>query len=153
MPVLFFLFWVAINGKINLEIILIGVLVSLLTSWFTYKLMGQNFKSELNVWKRFLKIIFYLCILVREVYLANLDMIHVVLSPKIEVHPVLVFFHAPLKTTMGRVALANSITLTPGTITASMVGDYYSVHCIDVGFSEGLDSSVFVEKIQEIEEG
>lgn len=152
MPVLYFLFFIVLCGKVTLEIVLFGIGISAVVSAFMYKLKGTTFKDELIIWKKIGKVIGYMFILVREVFLANIDMITVVLQPKIEIQPCLVFFKAPLKTTKGRVALANSITLTPGTITTSMVGDYYAVHCIDVGFSEGLDSSVFVEKIAEIEE-
>lgn len=152
MPVLYFLFFIVLCGKVTLEIVLFGIAISAVVSAFMYKLKGKTFKDELIIWKKIGKIIAYMFILVREVFLANIDMINVVIQPKIEIKPCLVFFKAPLKTTKGRVALANSITLTPGTITTSMVGDYYAVHCIDEGFSEGLDSSVFVEKIAEIEE-
>ncbi len=152
MPVLYFLFFIVLCGKITVETVLFGIGISAVVSAFIYKLKGKTFKDELIIWKKIWKIIAYMFILVNEVFLANIDMIEVVLQSKIEVKPVLVFFKAPLKTTKGRVALANSITLTPGTITASMVGDYYAVHCIDVGFSEGLDSSIFVEKITELEE-
>lgn len=152
MPVLYFLFFIVLCGKVTLEVVLFSIAVSAIVSIFMYKLKGTTFKDELKIWKKFWKIIEYMFILVHEVFLANIDMIEVVLQSKIEVKPVLVFFEAPLKTTKGRVALANSITLTPGTITASMVGDYYAVHCIDVGFSEGLDSSIFVEKLAKIEE-
>lgn len=152
MPVLYFLFFIVLCGKVTVEIVLFGIGVSAVVTAFMYKIRGISFKDELKLWKKFGKIVAYLFMLVNEVFLANIYMIEIVLQSKIEVKPVLVFFKAPVKTTKGRVTLANSITLTPGTITTSMVGDYYGVHCIDVGASEGLDSSIFVEKILEIEE-
>lgn len=152
MAVLYVVFFILLCGKVTLEIVLFGIGISAAVTAFMHKLKSTSFKEELEIWKRIGKIIGYMFILVREVFYANIDMINVVLSHKIEIEPCLVFFKAPLKTTKARVALANSITLTPGTITTSMVGDYYAVHCIDKGFSEGLDSSVFVEKLLEIEE-
>lgn len=152
MAVLYFLFWVLLNGKINLEITLIGIAVTAIVSYFNYKLMGKSFAAEKAMWKKADKIILYFFMLVNEVFLANIYMIEIVLQSKIETKPVLVFFKSPVKTRYGKVALANSITLTPGTITTSLADDYFAVHCIDVGASEGLDSSIFVEKILEIEE-
>ena len=47
--------------------------------------------------------------------------------------------------------LANSITLTPGTITVSLEGNDFYVHCLDKEFAEGIDSSAFVELLQKME--
>ena len=49
-------------------------------------------------------------------------------------------------------ALANSITLTPGTITVSLKDDTYEVHCLDKGLSEGIEDSCFVKLLKEMEE-
>ena len=57
-----------------------------------------------------------------------------------------------LRTNAARVLLANSITLTPGTITVSQEGDEYVVHCLDKSFAEGLDNSIFVTLLQKLEE-
>ncbi len=152
MPILCFLFWVVLNGKITLEIVLFGVAISAAVSYVYYKVIDRPFKTELKLWKKFFHIIRYFVMLVDEVFQANIYMIEIVLMSKIEVKPVLVFFKSPVKTRLGKVALANSITLTPGTITTSCVDDYFAVHCIDVGASEGLDSSIFVERILELEE-
>ena len=47
--------------------------------------------------------------------------------------------------------LANSITLTPGTITVSVEGDKFLVHCLDKELAAGLEDSVFVELLEEME--
>ena len=66
--------------------------------------------------------------------------------------PVLVHVHADLKSETARVILANSITLTPGTITVSMSGQELLVHCLDKSLSEGMEDSVFVKLLQKLEE-
>ena len=60
-------------------------------------------------------------------------------------------FDVTLKTELGRALLANSITLTPGTITVSLSENHYVVHCLDKKFGEGLDSSIFVRLIADME--
>jgi multicomponent Na+:H+ antiporter subunit E len=50
------------------------------------------------------------------------------------------------------VILANSITLTPGTITVSLTDDHLLVHCLDKSLAEGMDDSVFVRLLQKMEE-
>ena len=47
--------------------------------------------------------------------------------------------------------LANSITLTPGTITIRMEGNEFYVHCLDKEFAEGMESSIFVELLSKME--
>lgn len=72
-------------------------------------------------------------------------------SPHIRVQPVIVRFKTDLKTKTARVLLANSITLTPGTITVALQDNEYTVHCLDRRFSEGLSDSVFVRLLHKIE--
>lgn len=64
----------------------------------------------------------------------------------------MVKFKTNLKTRPGRILLANSITLTPGTITVSLSDDEYVVHCLDKSLAQGIDSSIFVELLEKMEE-
>ena len=74
-----------------------------------------------------------------------------ILTRKEEIEPVIVHVHAKLKSETARVILANSITLTPGTITVSLTEDNLLVHCLDKSLSEGMDDSVFVRLLQKME--
>ena len=66
--------------------------------------------------------------------------------------PCLIRFRTDLGTEAARVALANSITLTPGTITVSLDGDGLLVHALDRDMARGLDESVFVRQLRRMEE-
>ena len=61
------------------------------------------------------------------------------------------YFNTDLKTGLAKVLLANSITLTPGTITVSVEDNRFCVHCLDRELAEGLEDSAFVELLKEIE--
>ena len=114
---------------------------------------SQNSVSEGYVIVRKLPwIIGYCFILINEIIKANLTMIHYLLSPQILPEPALVRFHTDLKTRTAQVLLANSITLTPGTITVEMKDGEYLIHCYDKTMGEGLDSSVFVSMLKKLEE-
>jgi multicomponent Na+:H+ antiporter subunit E len=63
-----------------------------------------------------------------------------------------VYFDADLKSELAKVMLANSITLTPGTITVSVEDNHYCVHCLDRELGAGIENSVFVELLEKIEE-
>ena len=65
--------------------------------------------------------------------------------------PVIVKVHTNLKTETARVILANSITLTPGTITVSLVDQELLVHCLDKSLAEGMEDSEFVRLLEKLE--
>ena len=63
----------------------------------------------------------------------------------------MVSFASPLKSEFLGTVLANSITLTPGTISVSMKNGQFKVHCLDASLYEGIDSSSFVKILKRIE--
>ena len=93
----------------------------------------------------------YIFVLVREIIKANFAVIHMILSEKEEIEPALVSFRTDMKTQAGKAFLANAITLTPGTITVTLEGQEYLVHCPDESFASGMESSVFVDLLKDME--
>ena len=122
MILVYFSLWVIFNGRVTLEIIIAGALISFVLDMFVKKILKINFPgaSFFKVLKLFPDALFYVIVLIIEIIKANLSITKLVLAPQIEVEPCLVKFTTPLKTQAARVALANSITLTPGTITVSL---------------------------------
>lgn len=86
-----------------------------------------------------------------EIIKANADVVKFIFNDKEVVEPVIVTFQTNLKSELSRVILANSITLTPGTITISLEGDELVVHCLDKSLAEGMEDSIFVKLLEEIE--
>ena len=105
------------------------------------------------LFRNFFRIIRYVVVLVIEIVKANFAVVHLILSEEEEVEPALVTFQADLKAAAGRSALANAITLTPGTITVQLEDNVYTVHCLDESLAEGIDESIFAEMMKEIEKG
>ena len=66
--------------------------------------------------------------------------------------PVLIFYQTKLKTKTARVVLANSITLTPGTITVSCEEDQYIIHCLNANMFEGAEDGIFVRLLTKMED-
>ena len=64
--------------------------------------------------------------------------------------PVIIEFHSGFDTQLQNVLLANSITLTPGTITLFQEGDHFAVHCLRREFGEGIEESSFVRLLRKI---
>lgn len=82
---------------------------------------------------KLLKFLFiYLPVFIWKLILANLDVARRVLSPRIPLNPGIVKMKTDLKGDIGKLTLANSITLTPGTLSIDVEDDYVFVHTIDV---------------------
>ncbi len=151
MFLLFFLVWIIFNGAVTMEIVLFGLAVSLAMYAFICKFMNYSIYKGIAYGKRGFRILQYVCVLVWEIVKANFAVIKLITSSKYDLEPVLIRFKTDLKTKQARVVLANSITLTPGTITVTLEEDEYVVHCLDKELAEGMNHSIFVELLEKLE--
>lgn len=152
MYLLYFLLWVIFNGNFTLEICLFGIVIAAAIFVFTCKFMDYSIEKEKQNIRKIGRFFHYVCVLVIEIVKANAAVIHMILSEREEVQPVLVSFRSKMKTPTGRAFLANAITLTPGTITVLLEDSDYVVHCLDESLAEGMDDSVFVKMLTELEQ-
>lgn len=152
MFVLFFLIWVIFNGQLTAEIAAFGVVIAGVMYLFICKFLCYSPKYDLFFLKKFPLLIQYVFTLVIEIIKANLAVFRLIYTAEYELEPAIVHFQTDLRSTFARVLLANSITLTPGTITVSLQDDHYMVHCLDKELTEGIASSVFVKLLKKIEE-
>jgi len=146
-----FALWLIFNGKVTLELVLFGIVLSVAVYLFCWKFLEYSPKRELLALRLLPQGIGYFFVLVWEVIKANCRAISLIVSPKYEVEPLLVTFRTPLKTDLARTVLANSITLTPGTITVELTDDEFKVHCLDKEMAEGIENSVFVRLLMKME--
>lgn len=151
MFIILFLLWVIFNGRLTVEIAIFGVVIALAIEWFMIRFMDYTPKVTKSILRNFLRIIQYVCVLIAEIAKANVQVMRMILSLKYEVEPVIIHFQSKLKTDAAKTALANSITLTPGTITVSLEEDKFTVLCLDKEFANGIDDSVFVKLLDKME--
>lgn len=149
--IVFFLLWILLNGKVTTEIVLFGIVIAGLMYAFVCKFMDYSPARDRIVFHELFYIIQYIAILIVEIVKANMSVVKLILSSRYEPEPVIVRFRTDLQTRTARVVLANSITLTPGTITASLEGDELIVHCLDKEFAQGMDDSIFVKLLKRME--
>ncbi len=152
MYLLLFFFWIILNGRLTVEIVVLGLMFAAIVYAFVLKFMGLTWEREKSFWKHFLWGVQYIAILLKEIAVANLVVLKIVLSPKKKVHPVIVSFDAPLKNHILQAILADSITLTPGTITVRLYEEKFEVHCLDESMAEGINDSIFVKMLRKWEE-
>ncbi len=152
MLLIFFAIWIILNGKITLEIALFGVVISVAMFLFICKFMDYSVKKELKLFRNAWALLCYVVVLLIEILKANWGVVKLISTSRYELEPVLVTFQSPIKSKFLNVILANSITLTPGTITVSMEDDIFTVHCLDKELATDLDDSVFVHLLKKMEE-
>ena len=143
--------WVIFNGKFTIEIAIFGAGFATLLYFFTCKALGYSAKMDAVVFKSFGRILKYFAILIWEIVKANIGVLKFVLKPGAKIEPRLVFFKTNLKSDISKAALANSITITPGTITVEVEEDVFCVHAFDKSMAEGLGDSVFVKQLEQME--
>lgn len=151
MFILLLLLWIVFNEKITMEVVLLGMVMSGLVCGFSYKFAGLSLKKEILAYKRAGYLLEYAAILVIEIIKANIATIKVIFSHRYDVEPVLVTFDVHFETRIARVLFANSITLTPGTITVDVIGDKYTVHALDVSYTDGINKGKIVDILHRME--
>ncbi len=129
--IIFMIFWVLITFNFSRPYLLTGAILSLITTF----IFGKNF---LTAWKKFLNplryfwLLVYIPVFLWECIKANFDVAYRVIHPALPIKPGIVKIKTGLKTDIGRVFLANSITMTPGTLTVDLIDDTLYIHWIYV---------------------
>ncbi len=133
------LFWVVLTGSIEINTVLIGFLPCLILSYFTYDLLTKDIKGKENFFSRLLMFIFIYIPELAFIFLfriieANINVARHVI--KMDINPGIVKIQTDLRSHTAVSALANIITLTPGTLTMdvkeTLEGNILYVHWIDV---------------------
>lgn len=151
MFVFFFLVWLVLNGRVTAEICVLGLVISAALYFFICRFMDYSFKKELMIIRLLPLLLQYSWVLVEEIVKANVCVLKIILSPDTQPEPALVYFDTEFRTGLAKVMLANSITLTPGTITVSVEENHFCVHCLDKELAEGMEESVFVKLLEKME--
>lgn len=93
----------------------------------------------------------YLPWLVAEVFKSNLAVARVILSPRLPIRPRVVDFHGHQQTDLGRFIYANSITLTPGTITLRLDAEGFRIHALTREALDGTEEGEMDRRVCRLE--
>lgn len=149
--ILFFLLWLLMTGELTIHACLWGLAVSAVMSWFCWKFLGYHVSfprpGRLWGWIR------YLGYLLKEMLKAGFVVMRLVYTRGRNMRPLLVRFHTSLEAERARVILADSITLTAGTITVTAADGAFCVHALDASLAEGLENSEFQRRLEQMEAG
>lgn len=123
--------WFSANSSFAFEALATGVLISaILAYWFTRKPGAwRDIRFSPNSAYHF---ILYTGVFVIELVRANVNLMRCVFAPRIVIRPGIVRIKTKLRTPIGRLALANSIGLTPGSLVIDIKGEDLFIHWLDV---------------------
>ena len=129
--ILLFGLWLVVNATLALPVAIAGAVIAFAVAWI--------FCGRDALWgglaltpRAAYHFLAYTGVFLVELVKANLNMLRYVYAPRIDIHPGIVKIHLRLKSPIGRLALANSIALTPGSLVMDVRGDSLFVHLLDV---------------------
>jgi multicomponent Na+:H+ antiporter subunit E len=120
-----FALWLVLSGHPTPLHLVQGVLAAALVAYLNHDLEVLN--ASVRSSPRFLA---YIPWLLKEIVVANVQVVRVVLDPRLPVDPVVVRFKTRLTSDLAVTAFANSITLTPGTVTVDVEEREFVVHAL-----------------------
>jgi multicomponent Na+:H+ antiporter subunit E len=129
--ILSLIFWLLITFRFTLPNLIVGSVAALLTTLIFGKYFIHNVYKFLQP-QRYFWLIVYLVIFIWACIKANFDVAYRVLHPAMPIKPGIVKVKTELRSEFARTILANSITMTPGTISVDIIDDYLYVHWIYV---------------------
>lgn len=127
--ILSLIFWLLLTFKITVPNIIVGSAASIICSLIFTRFFIHNIYKLIQP-HRYFWFLVYLVVFIWECIKANFDVAYRVLHPAMPIRPGIVKVKTTLKSELARTLLANSITMTPGTISVDIIGDYLYIHWI-----------------------
>ncbi len=147
--VILFGFWVLLSGKFDIFHLTLGAICCILVAYLYHDLLFANVRvGDMRVvaWR----FITYIPWLLYQILMSNLHVASLVLRPKMPIDPQVLTFKTKLETDISCVTLANSITLTPGTITMDIRDDVFYVHALSKKVADDLKAGEMEDRVAHI---
>jgi multicomponent Na+:H+ antiporter subunit E len=130
-------FWIILTATFAAYDLVLGAICSALVAAITLALLGQTLDPNFTP-RVILRLPWFILRLIWEIIKANYDVAKIILNPKLPIDPRIVQYRTFLPEDLHKTFFADSITLTPGTVTVELEGDTLSVHCLCPYHEEGL---------------
>ena len=152
--VILFVFWLILSGRYNFEYITVGVAVAAfityLNSGLIHSVFRQGKREPIKI-RHFFEsawhFLAYLPWLFFRIVMANIQVAYLVLHPRMPIKPALLQFRTQLKSNLAQVIVANSITLTPGTVTVRLEDGGYVIHTLIPSSATGIIKAQIQNKV------
>lgn len=147
--VILFVFWMLLSGKFDAFHLTLGAICSILPAYLFHDLLFANVRvGDMRVVTA--RFIAYIPWLLQQILLANIHVASLVLRRRMPIDPQVVKFKTKLETDISSVVLANSITLTPGTITMDIQDGVFYVHALSRKVAEELNAGEMEDRVAHI---
>lgn len=146
--VILFAFWLLFSGKYDVFHITLGIFSCALVAYASHDLLFEDILSK-NKGKKTWRFALYIPWLIYQVVLANIHVAYLVFNPK-AIDPEIVRYKSRLNNDFSKVTFANSITLTPGTITMDIVGDEFLVHALSKKVADDLNTGEMEDRVARV---
>ncbi len=137
------LFWILLNGSVAVDTLIVGALAAFLITLFFRRGLAPILEFQFTA-RAWIAAVQFLVYFFKEMIKANTKLAAIVLNPALPINPGIVKVRTKLKSQMGRLLLANSITLTPGTLTLELDGEWIYIHLVT---TESVDIEAATESI------
>ena len=156
--VLLFGLWVGLSGKLNGLFLTPGIISAAVVLFVTERIFHPSDSSGFErppsrfswLTGTMFRLAIYLPLLLWEIALASFHVAGLVLDPRMPISPSLVEFESPLRTEASNAVLANSITLTPGTVTVDMSAHRFIIHCISETSRRGIQDGDLLKHVARV---
>lgn len=128
------LFWMLLSGHTSVLLLTLGLASIILVTWLVSR-MDRNDNAPVRMLLS-MKFLSYIGWLIWQVIVTNIDVARRIWNPSLPIKPASRKIKVSIKDPLIKTIYANSITLTPGTVTTEIGEDYFIVHALNV---EGLD--------------
>lgn len=146
--VFLFLIWLCLTWSLDIQQIIAGLVFVLIASFLFSDMIQEELVKVFNPVRLFWAIL-YIPVFSYYVIKANFDVAYRVFHPNLPIKPGIVKVKTSLKSELARTFLANSITLTPGTLTIDIVDDYFYIHWINITSVDQMEETkIIVEKFE-----
>ena len=149
---LLLVFWLLISGDFDWQHVATGIILSVLLTVFWNQLTIHERGVTRFTWRQIRIFLRYFIFLALEIIKANFVVAFIVLNPKMEISPGMIVLKVTLKKDLPRVFYANSITMTPGTISVDLEGDRLLVHGMTRHHAFGVRSWYLYDIMKDLEE-
>ncbi|MFB0556200.1 MAG: Na+/H+ antiporter subunit E [Phycisphaerae bacterium] len=138
--------WPFVDGKIDGQVVVAGLVASVIVAVMFHEILPKEHHVFISPVRIFWFLV-YIPVFFYYVMKANLDVVYRALHPKMPIKPGIVKIKTTLKTESGITALANSITLTPGTLTVDLTDDgFLYIHWIYVRSDDIEEATKYIAK-------
>lgn len=143
------LFWILLSGHTSILLLTLGLVSVILVIWMVSR-MDRNDKAPVLMLFN-IELFFYFGWLIWQVIISNIDVVRRIWEPSLSINPACRKIKVSINDPLIKTIYANSITLTPGTVTIEVGDDYFIVQALNVESLDDLEKGEMEKRLKRLE--